>query len=350
MNQPLLDNLRQYYGLHLKSSEDLATNACCAGAPPPQHVIDALANVADEVMVKFYGCGHPIPQALEGAHVLDLGSGSGRDVYVLSQLVGPRGFVHGVDMTPEQLAVARRHVDDHMARFGIDTPNVAFHEGFIEDLSGQPFEDGSLDLVISNCVVNLSPRKDLVLAEAFRVLRTGGEVYLSDVVCDRRLPPEIANDPVLHAECLGGASYLGDFLDLAKLAGFGDPRIVSRGPIEIGAPKLAAKVGAARFESVTFRFFKVDGLETRCEDFGQVATYRGGMPEAPHLFWLDDHHAFEVGRPERVCSNTAAMLTQSRYGRWFDVTPPGRHYGEFPCEPTLAARQHAPTADGAPCC
>jgi SAM-dependent methyltransferase len=197
-------------------------------------------------------------------------------------------------------------------------------------------------VVVSNCVVNLSPRKDLVLREAYRALRPGGELYLSDVFCDRRLSPEVATDPVLYAECLGGALYRADFLSLARRAGFTDPRVVSESAIVVGDPNIQRTVGLATFTSVTLRLFKLEGLDEQCEDYGHVATYRGGIEGAPSLFWLDDHHAFERDRPERVCANTAAMLRDTRLAPWFTVAGERRtHFGPFACVPTMAAAQHA---------
>ena len=328
--------IQAYYGRVLQSSADLKTSACCAAGAPPAWIQDRLARVHDDVQRRFYGCGFPIPHALDGATVVDLGCGAGRDVYVLAQLVGPHGRVHGVDMTEEQLAVARATEAWHAERFGYDAPNTSFHQGYIEDLSS--LADASADVIVSNCVVNLSPRKDLVLAEALRVLKPGGELYLSDVVADRRLPAALTEDPVLVAECLGGAPYEGDLLTLARRAGFLDPREVSRAPITLTDPAIAARVGAARFTSLTLRLFKLDGLDAACEDYGQVAIYRGGIEGAERVLWLDDHHAFEAGRPERVCRNTAAMLTRTRLARWFDVLGAADvHYGAFPCGGTMAA-------------
>ena len=325
----------KYYGETLKGSEDLATNACCATGGPPPHVRGPLSNVHTDVTDRFYGCGFPIPDAVRGLTVVDLGCGTGRDVYILAQLVGEEGFVHGVDMTEAQLATARETAEWHRERFGYAKSNVAFHQGYIEDL--RMIEDNSVDLVVSNCVVNLSPRKDLVLAEIARILKPGGELYISDVVCDRRLPKDIAFDPLLHSECLGGAMTQFDFEQLGKSVGFRDPRVTERAPITINNDAIRAKVGAARFESVTLRMFALDGLDARCEDYGQIATYKGTIPEAGTLFRLDDHHLFEAGRPERVCGNTAAMLRDTRFGPHFDVVgDESVHFGEYPCGPTLA--------------
>ena len=341
----------EYYGKQLASSADLKTNACCASGAPPAWITARLKNVHEEVQRRFYGCGFPIPHALEGATVLDLGCGTGRDVYVLAQLVGESGHVHGIDMTAEQLSLARDTQRWHADRFGHKTPNTSFHLGFIEDLRAVGIQDESVDVAVSNCVVNLSPRKDLVLAEIFRALKPGGELYISDVVADRRLPPEIANDPVLYAECLGGAMYQGDFVSLAKKTGFLDPRVVSTSPIVINNEQIALRAGTTKFLSVTYRLFKLNSLDEQCEDYGQYATYNGGIAGAESLIWLDDHHAFERGRAERVCANTASMLSNTRFAKWFDVRGDKQtHFGLYSCGPTIAAAQYAPTGGNAGAC
>jgi ubiquinone/menaquinone biosynthesis C-methylase UbiE len=341
--------VREYYGRTLNGTADLRTSACCPAVSPPAWLRPLLENVHEDVKERFYGCGLPVPPAVEGATVLDLGCGTGRDVYVVAQLVGPRGRALGVDMTAEQLRIARDTETWHARRFGFAEPNTRFFEGRIEDLRAAGITDGSVDVVISNCVVNLSPYKDRVLSEARRVLREGGELLLSDIVADRRLPPEVASDPVLYGECLGGAPYRGDLEDLLREVGFTDVRVVSTAPVTIEDPDLAQRVGAARFASVTYRAFALSGLDRRCEDYGQTVTYRGGIRGAESLFWLDDHHAFEVNRPERVCRNTAAMLSRTRLAPYFHVTPEGPHHlGAFPCDPTVAARVHAGRAAASP--
>jgi len=343
------EQVRHYYGSELRSSGDLQTNACCASGAPPPLVAEALRNVHPDVQARFYGCGFPIPEALDGAHVLDLGCGTGRDVYVLAQLVGSKGYVHGVDMTPEQLVVARRTLAWHMDRFGQAVPNVELHQGYIEDLS--MIESGSLDVVVSNCVVNLCPDKPRVFAEVQRVLRPGGEFHLADVVADRRLPAAVARDPLLYGECLGGACYEADLRSLARRAGFLDPREQSRCAIEIRSDEVRRKVGSARFWSVTLRLFKIEGLDEQCEDYGQLATYLGSIRGHEAALHLDDHHVFETGRPERVCGNTAAMLSETRLARHcLVVGERSTHFGAFPCGPTLAARSARADDEAGSCC
>ena len=119
-------------------------------------------------------------------------------------------------------------------------------------------KDNSVDVIVSNCVVNLSARKDLVMKEIYRVLKPGGEFYFSDVFVDRRLPDDIAFDSLLHSECLGGALYPRDFVALAKEVGFKDPRILTSSLITIRNEEIEEKVGKARFDSITYRLFKLD--------------------------------------------------------------------------------------------
>ena len=258
--------VQDYYGKELASTEDLKTNACCTLTAPPKYIMDALREVHDEVQAKYYGCGLTIPFDIEGLRILDLGSGSGRDCYIASKLVGPNGYVVGVDMTNEQLDVANRHVDYHTEKFGYDKPNIEFVKGNIEELDKLGLEKGSFDLIISNCVVNLAKDKQKVLDDAFDLLKPSGEMYFSDVYSDRRVPQELQNDPILWGECLSGALYWNDFLNFAKKAGFTDPRAVENKPISIENKELEEKVGDLKFFSVTYRLFKLEGLESDCED------------------------------------------------------------------------------------
>jgi len=210
------EQVQHYYGKVLQGNADLKTDACCTSGELPLHLREALSRVHPEVTARYYGCGLVVPAQLEGLAVLDLGSGSGQDCYVLSQLVGEHGSVVGVDMTPEQLAVAREHLDWHRERFGHAESNVRFVEGDIEHLDALGLAPGSFDLIVSNCVINLVEDKGAVLRAAWDLLKEGGELYFSDVYADRRVPGALRSDPVLHGECLAGALYWNDFLRLAR--------------------------------------------------------------------------------------------------------------------------------------
>lgn len=343
------DIVQEYYGQTLQHSGDLKTSACCDIGQVPEWLKPLLARIHPEVLSRYYGCGLVCPPLLEGCRVLDLGCGSGRDVYALAQLVGPTGEVIGVDMTEEQLSVAARHLPFHRDAFGFD--NVRFLHGYIERLDELGLDAGSFDVIVSNCVVNLSPDKDAVLRGVHRLLKSGGEFYFSDVYADRRVPATVRNDPVLYGECLGGALYWNDFLRLAQRHGFADPRLADDRPLAITDPALAARTGNIRFFSATYRLFKLDGLESACEDYGQAVIYRGSIPEHAHRIALDKHHDIETGRVFPLCGNSWRMLHDTRFRKHFDfIGDFSRHYGLFAgCGGALPFDQDVGNA-GAACC
>ncbi|MFC2953222.1 methyltransferase domain-containing protein [Marinicaulis aureus] len=323
------DNVKDYYGKVLNTSADLQTDACCTIADTPSYLRALLANIHPDVRAKYYGCGLIAPLALEGARILDLGSGSGQDAYALAQLAGATGDVIGVDMTPEQLTVARDHLDWHADRFGY--ANVRFLEGDIERLGGLDLEPASFDVIVSNCVINLVEEKEAVFSAAHALLKPGGEFYFSDVYADRRLGEDLRKDPAAQGECLGGALYWNDFLNMAKRAGFADPRLVTDRPLAINNAELREKLSPAQFHSATFRLFRIDGLEPACEDYGQAVVYKGGLAQSEKSFALDNHHIIEKGRVFAVCGNTFRMLKESRFAPWFDfIGDWSTHYGIFP--------------------
>ncbi len=325
------ENVQKYYGETLSNTQDLQTNACCTDSDLPGFVKPLLAQVHDEVLTRYYGCGLVLPELLDGLTILDLGCGAGRDVYVLAQLVGEQGQVIGVDMTAEQLAVARQHEAHHQEVFGFSRSNVRFLHGYIEHLDELELADSSVDIIVSNCVINLASDKGAVLREALRVLKPGGELYFSDVYSDRRIPFALTQDPVLYGECLSGALYWNDFLQLAQKSGFMDPRLVEDRPITIDNDGLAARTGNIRFYSATYRLFKLSDLEQACEDHGQSVIYKGTIPHHPNALVLDKHHTIEAGKKFQVCGNSWRMLHDTRFKEHFDFYGNfDNHYGIFP--------------------
>lgn len=342
--------VQDYYGARLTGRGDLKTGACCSADPLSPRLLSILKTIHPEVTNRFYGCGSPIPDDVEGLTVLDLGCGSGRDVFMLSALVGEAGRSIGVDMTPEQLAVGRNHQAEQARIFGHGASNVSFLEGRFEDLSALGIADGSIDVVISNCALNLSVDKARVFAEIRRVLKPGGELLFSDVFASRRLPADVASDPLLVGECLGGALYVEDFRRLMAAAGWLDVRLLARRAIALDHPYVELLVGPTTFWSMTVRAFKLDDLEDCCEDYGQVATYLGSLPDATAGFVLDDHHRFIAGKPMLVCGNTAAMVGESRLKRHFRVDGDRTtHFGRFECSPSDSSAQAGP-AQASGCC
>jgi SAM-dependent methyltransferase len=347
-------DLREYYGETLQGSQDLQTNACCDTDQMPGYIKDCLSDVHDEVLMRYYGCGLVVPSELEGKTILDLGCGAGRDVYVLSKLVGEHGKVIGVDMTPEQLAVARSHQAYHADKFGHAKSNVEFYEGDIEKLDALALAAGSIDIIVSNCVINLAHDKRAVLEQAHRLLKEGGEMYFSDVYADRRIPLALQQDKVLYGECLSGAMYWNDFQNLSRQVGFFDPRIVEDRRLTIENPELEARIGNIKFYSVTYRLFKLAGLEPACEDYGQSVVYKGSIPHQANAFFLDAHHFIETGKQFPVCGNTYDMLKQTRFATHFEFYGDrNKHFGIFQgcgTDVPYAAASEAGNAASSNCC
>nr|MBS0020031.1 arsenite methyltransferase [Gammaproteobacteria bacterium] len=208
------------------SSESNSTQgACCSGpAQSPDETSKALGYSSDELASLpeganlGLGCGNPqaIASIKQGETVLDLGSGAGIDCFLAAKATGDKGFVIGVDMTPKMIAKAKLNAE----KTGVK--NVEFRLGEIENI---PAADNSIDVIISNCVINLSPEKWKVYSEAFRVLKPGGRIAVSDIVLTAALPDELQNDLFLYTGCMAGASSLPDIEAYLAKAGFGDIRI-----------------------------------------------------------------------------------------------------------------------------
>lgn len=322
----------------------METKICsCALDGSPKYINEARKMIPDEIIKHFYGCGSPIPPALEGMSVLDLGCGTGLDVYTISKLVGEHGRVIGVDMNDDQLAIARKYQDDMAQKFGYKKSNVEFKKGYIEDLKSIGIEDGTVDIVISNCVINLSPYKEEVFKEIWRVLKTGGELYFADIFADRRFGEDISMDLILRGECLGGAMYIEDFRRLLRKIGWEDFRYIKSNKAAIDNEDIEAMVGNVEFYSHTIKAVKLPELiEDICENYGQVATYRGGIEGSEHYFDLDDHHRFYKNLPLAVCGNSCAMIENTRLSKYFDIMGDrSEHFGAF------SGCSTAPKADGA---
>ncbi len=211
-----------------------STSSCCGGIDQAKDISkkvgysDSEMNAVPDGANLGLGCGNPVALASlkEGDVVLDLGSGAGFDAFLAAQRVGKSGRVIGVDMTPEMVAKAK----ENATKGGYS--NVEFHLGEIEKL---PVEDGSIDVIISNCVINLSPDKDAVFKEAHRVLKSGGRLMVSDLVLAKDLPKEIKASVEAYVGCLAGAIMKGEYLNLITMAGFHDVKVISESSYPVDA-------------------------------------------------------------------------------------------------------------------
>lgn len=212
----------------LERSDDellpVVNNDCCGTDSTSDQQIANIAKLYAETEIRdlpatvtdvAFGCGNPtaIAALQPGQVVLDLGSGGGIDCFLAAKMVGPEGRVYGVDMTPEMVALARKNAEK------VGATNVEFRLGEIEHL---PIETESVDVVISNCVINLSPDKDQVFREAFRVLKPGGRLQVSDIVWTREVPDSVKEDIEQWAGCIAGALPEWEYLAKIRAAGFVD--------------------------------------------------------------------------------------------------------------------------------
>jgi SAM-dependent methyltransferase len=240
--------VRERYGAI--ASGDSGAAGCCGGPSCAEEVLEDVGYFAEQAKAipeganLGLGCGNPLAWAKPraGETVLDLGSGAGIDCFLAANEVGSGGHVIGVDMTPTMIDRARAN-----AKKG-DYAHVEFRLGEIEHL---PVADDSVDVVISNCVVNLSPEKAQVFHEARRVLKPGGRMVVSDLVWTRPLPDSIRRDVDLLVGCIAGASLREEYLDLIRAAGFHDVEVVHEGTYAVGANSLPeGSQERAAFESV----------------------------------------------------------------------------------------------------
>jgi len=207
------ETVQKHYAERIKSNASCCGPSDCCSAESSLYPADLLATLPDGESAISYGCGDPITLAsLEpGQTVLDLGSGAGLDCFFAAKKVGETGHVIGVDMTPEMIERARSSAKR------LNIQNVEFRQGYLEDL---PVDTNTVDVIISNCVINLAPDKSKVFAEAFRVLKPGAKFAVSDIVTDGPLPEAIKNSLSAWAGCVAGAIEAKDYIDMMEVIGF----------------------------------------------------------------------------------------------------------------------------------
>lgn len=317
---------------YTEGAEAVQPALCC----PVDYDSALLAMLPREVIEKDYGCGDPSRYVEEGNVVLDLGSGSGKICYMAAQLVGDFGRVIGVDMNDEMLALARKYQADMAEKLGGD--KVSFVKGQIQNLAvdldnpdaTEPMiADNSVDLVLSNCVLNLvndSDKKQLV-GEIFRVVKPGGRIAISDIVADETIPEKLKLDPALWSGCISGSFLEDEFLDSFKQAGF----------LAVKCDKWDAEpwqvVEGIEFRSVTITAVK--GADVACIDKGHAVIYKGPYAETTD----DEGHVFYRGKRMAVCERTYHFLTDGPYADDFiGIAPAQQNDGQLWCAPAGTLR------------
>ncbi len=273
---------------------------CC----PTNYDSADLSHIPQEVLNISYGCGSPmtLAQIESGESVLDLGSGGGVDCFIASKMAGDRGRVVGIDMTDQMLIRANASRESVAKKLGFD--NVLFIKGFLEEI---PLTNECIDVVTSNCVINLSDQKEKVFREIFRILRKGGRFVISDIFSERDVPLFMKQNTKLWSECISGAITEVEFVNKIKAMGFYGLEVINRYPYK--------KVEGFQFYSITIKAYKFNKSK-ECEYKGQYAAYKG-----PFSFVSDDDgHTYPVGTPVEVCTDTAWKLSNPPYKGMFIVS------------------------------
>lgn len=313
---------------------------CCPVDYDPRY----LEIIPQEILERDYGCGDPSKWVKPGETVLDLGSGGGKICYIASQIVGESGKVIGVDCNDTMLGLARQYQGEIVEKLGYD--NVDFRKGRIQDLklnldlledylkqnptqtsadwlhmqehadhlraTAPMIEADSVDVVVSNCVLNLVKDEDRkqLFSELHRVLKRGGRAVISDIVCDELVPEELRNDPHLWSGCISGAFREDLFLEAFADAGFYGIEIVSR------QEEAWATVEGIEFRSMTVQAFK--GKDGPCLDRRQAVIYNGPWKSVID----DDGHKLVRGQRMAVCEKTFQIYTQAPYADKITPIPP----------------------------
>ncbi len=288
--------VREFYG---KAAEEPQEELCC----PTKNSQEDTSHIPQEVLDRFYGCGSPtiIAKVSEGETMVDLGAGAGIDCFIAAKKVGPKGKIYGIDMTDEMLKVANEN--RHLVAKNLGYDIVEFRKGFLEDI---PVDNGTVDLITSNCVINLSPDKKAVFNEMWRVLKDHGRIVISDIVSQVETPPHLKLNKQLWGECISGSLTEEEFMAYLEQAGFYGLQTLSK--------VFWKDVEGYSFYSVTLRGYKFEKKED-CVYIGQRAVYHG-----PYKAIADEEgHLFPRNEPVEVCTDTAEKLSNPPYTGQFTI-------------------------------
>ncbi|MFQ5353948.1 MAG: methyltransferase domain-containing protein [Thermodesulfobacteriota bacterium] len=319
------ENVKTFYGA---AAAEPQPELCC----PTAYAGGDTSHIPDEVLDVSYGCGSPVALSglTEGETMLDLGAGAGIDCFIASKITGPAGKVIGIDMTDEMLEKAEKNKVEISRNLGYN--NVEFRRGYLEDI---PAEDASVDLVTSNCVINLTPDKGPVFREIYRILKNHGRFVISDIISERKVPPAMQEDSGLWGECISGALTTEQFITNAAEAGFYGITILSQ--------TFYKEADGIKFYSITYRAHK-EAKGDKCLYRGHQATYLGPFESVTD----DEGHVFPRGLAIEVCTDTAKRLALKPYRGLFTISEPDeeRAAEERACTPPEKGKREG----GSGCC
>ena len=290
-NDTITQSVSDRYAKAVTTGEEM----CC---PTGYNHDDLRTFIPEPVLKVSYGCGTPVglTTVQAGETVLDIGSGGGIDCFEASRRVGPTGSVIGIDMTDEMLSMARTHAPTVAANLGYARSNVDFRKGFADAM---PVEPNTIDLIVSNCVINLAPDKSKVFSEMYRVLKPGGRFTVSDIVADQHVPNYLIHDREKWGDCLSGALPLSGYWGGLREAGFEGIHQVTFIPWRV--------IDGIHFLSVTLTGFKLPELDTPRS--AQFATFKG-----PFSRVVDERGSSYVrGVPQAIDPSTATLLQSLPY-------------------------------------
>jgi radical SAM protein with 4Fe4S-binding SPASM domain len=300
--------VRDFYA---RAAKEPREELCC----PSGYSGKETSHIPREVLKVAYGCGSPVEWAgiTPGEVVVDLGSGGGIDCFVAAKAVGPRGRVIGIDMTREMLEKAEKNKKKVTEKLGYDV--VEFKKGYLEEI---PLKDCCADVVLSNCVINLSPDKERVFSEIWRVLKNHGRAVISDTISSEKVPLNMRMNPRLWGECVSGALTEEEFLTCMERRGFYGVSVLKK--------SFWRAVEGKNFYSAVIRGYKL--MEKRdCRYIGQRVVYTG-----PFKAVMDEEgHLFPRGEEVEVCTDTAAKLRRAPYASVFRVIDPKEEEKEYRC-------------------